>query len=83
MTKTDLDVPELDALERLLNEWEVKRADCTPMERLGFSRLKKRGLVQIKRGVYLRPDHRTDQEFDAWFDWFYDALGITREFPVT
>ena len=78
-----LDVPELEALELLLRNWEVLRADCSPMERLGLTRLKKQGKLRINRGVYYAPEFKTGTEFDAWFDWFYDALGITREFPVT
>ena len=78
-----LSVEEIDALERLLKDWEVPRADCTPMERVGFFRLKKQGKVELRRSVYFMPGDLTSEEFDAWFDWFYDALGIAREFPVT
>ena len=78
-----LDVPELEALELLLRNWEVHRADCSPMERLGLTRLKKQGKLRIKRGVYYAPKFTSWDEFEAWFDWFYSALGITREVPVT
>ena len=78
-----MSVPEIDALERLLKEWEVRRVTCTPMERLGFFRLKKKGKVELRRGVYFAPARLTGEEFDLWFDWFYAALGIAREFPVT
>jgi len=71
-----LSVPEIDALERLLREWEVQRATCTPMERLGFHRLKKKGRVRINRGVYLPPKDLRGEEFDEWFRWFEVSLGI-------
>lgn len=74
--KSDLTVPEIDALERLMKEWEVRRADCTPMERVGFYRLKKKGHVRIKKGTYLMPGGLTEDEFDAWFFWLEDALGL-------
>ena len=80
---SELGVPELDALELLLRNWEVIRADCTPMERTGLTRLKRQGKLRINRGVYYIPKFKTGAEFEAWFDWFYAALGITREFPVT
>ena len=80
---TDLSVEEVDALERLLNEWEVSRADCTPIERVGFFRLKKKGKVELRRGVYFMPSNLTNKEFDAWFVWFEDVLGITpRQCPL-
>jgi len=53
------------------------------MEKTGLTRLKKQGKLRIRRGVYYAPEFKTGAEFEAWFDWFYDALGITREFPVT
>ena len=76
MTPTELTVPEIDALERLLREWSVCRLDCTPMERLGFHRLKKKGRVRIHRGMYLAPKDMRDKEFDEWFRWFEVSLGI-------
>ena len=78
LIQTDLDVPELEALEMLLRYWEVRRADCTPMERLGLTRLKKQGKLRIQRGVYYTPKFANGEEFDAWFEWFYAALNITR-----
>jgi|TARA_R100000482_G_scaffold77190_1_gene30077 hypothetical protein len=81
--RSDLTVPEIDALERLMKEWEVKRADCTPMEKLGFHRLKKKGHVRIKKGTYLMPCDLTDEEFDAWFFWLEDVLELApREGPL-
>ena len=53
------------------------------MERLGLTRLKKQGKLRIYKGVYYAPKFKTGDEFEAWFDWFYAALGMTREFPVT
>jgi len=75
--KSDLTVPEIDALERLMKQWEVQRADCTPMERIGFYRLKKRGHVRINRGTYYMPTGLSPAEFDAWFFWLEDVLGLT------
>lgn len=71
-----MSVPEIDALERLLREWEVQRATCTPMERLGFHRLKKKSRVRIRRGVYYAPKFENGIQFDEWFEWFEVALGI-------
>lgn len=83
MTKIELSVEEIDALERLLKEWEVPRADCSPMERVGFFRLKKKSKVELRRGVYFMPRNLTNEEFDAWFVWLEDVLGITPRYgPV-
>ena len=80
---TALSVEETEALERLLREWEVRRVDCTPMERVGFYRLTKKGKVRIHKGTYLMPSNLTNEEFDAWFIWIEDVLGITpRQRPV-
>lgn len=80
---TSLSVEEIDALERLLKEWEVPRADCTPMERVGFFRLKKKGKVELRRSVYFMPGNLTNEEFDAWFVWLDEVLGITPRYrPV-
>ena len=76
MLKSKLGAPEVEALERMLKEWEVHRADCTPTQRLGFTRLSKQGRVIIKRGVYFVPRDLTEDEFNAWFVWFEKALGI-------
>ena len=76
MTTNEVTVPEIDALERMLREWAVCRADCTPMERLGFHRLKKKGKVRIQRGVYLAPKDMRGEEFDEWFRWLEVSLGI-------
>ena len=50
---------------------------CTPMEKLGFYRLKKKGHVRIKKGTYLMPCDLTEEEFDAWFFWLEDVLELT------
>tara|TARA_R100001510_G_scaffold19527_1_gene17023 strand:+ start:8142 stop:8378 length:237 start_codon:yes stop_codon:yes gene_type:complete len=73
---TSLSVEEIDALERLLKEWEVPRADCTPMERVGFFRLKKKGRVELRSSVYFMPSNLTWEGFDDWFMWFEVSLGI-------
>lgn len=70
------------ALERLMKFWEVERKDCTPMEKSGFTMLKRRGLVKNKKGTYMRPDFNTAEELDAWFDWLEDCLGVAREAPL-
>jgi hypothetical protein len=69
------------ALERLMKHWEVERKDCTPEEKKGFTSLKRRGLVQNRRGTYLRPDFSSHEELDRWFDWLEDTLGVTSETP--
>lgn len=66
------------ALERLMKHWEVEREDCTPMEKAGFTILARRGLVQNKRGTYLRPDFGTPDEVDLWFDWLEMVLNVGR-----
>lgn len=71
-----LDAPEVDALERLLREWQVTRVSCSPLERLGFYRLKKNGRVRIQRGVYYAPKLESEEEFNEWFKWFEVSLGI-------
>ena len=70
------------ALERLMKFWEVERKDCTPMEKAGFTMLKRRGLVQNRRGTYLRPEFNNLDDLDAWFDWLEDCLGVAREAPL-
>jgi len=70
------------ALERLMKFWEVERKDCTPMEKAGFTMLKRRGLVKNKKGTYMRPDFNTVEELDAWFDWLEDCLGVARKAPL-
>lgn len=71
-----LSVEEIDALERLLREWEVRRLDCTPMERVGFFRLKKKGKVELRRGVYHAPLFENGSQYEEWFQWFEVSLGI-------
>tara|TARA_R100001443_G_scaffold92787_1_gene99459 strand:- start:363 stop:623 length:261 start_codon:yes stop_codon:yes gene_type:complete len=66
------------ALERLMKFWEVERKDCTPMEKAGFTMLKRRGLVDNHRGTYTRPEFASVEELDDWFDWLEDVLDVKR-----
>ena len=76
---SELTILEFAALERLLCEWEVPATDCTPMEKLGFAALKNQGKVKLTNGVYTAPSFATGEEFDLWFQWFDDSLGLNSD----
>tara|TARA_R110000824_G_scaffold74892_2_gene190209 strand:+ start:6624 stop:6887 length:264 start_codon:yes stop_codon:yes gene_type:complete len=78
---SELTVPETAALERLLFEWEVPAADCTPMERAGFAALKNKGRVNLEDGKYTGPGFTSPDEFDSWFQWFDRVLGLDDDVP--
>jgi len=80
---SELTVPEFAALERLLCEWEVPAADCTPMEKAGFVSLKNQGRVKLISGTYMGLGFTTGEEFDLWFQWFEKVLGLDSDSPPT
>lgn len=64
-----------EALERLIEDLEVRREGLTPNLKRGFTLLAKKDMVRLKNGEYRIPNFVTIEDRDAWWQWASRVLG--------